>query len=305
MLATAPQVRPESRSRPVEILEAATLDGLQNPAGMLKLFSPWRKLIVPPSGKASTWQDVYTFWFGEISAPAANYNLMFGCGPKVDQVMRQVFEPLWKEALDGGLKDWEEQPKSLVAKVLLTDQFPRHMFRGTPDAYRSDELARRLADRCVELLGQGAKFHVEELLIIAFAWLHDERVETVQLFQDWVETLAEKLKGTSYPRRMWVHHNAGKAHVTTVARFGRYPHRNRILGRPSTVDEEAHMKAEAEGWEKDQSAEGRGGTKLYARGVRDHSFKAAKELWGDGHYEAATAAFFGAFLKANGYTGGL
>jgi uncharacterized protein (DUF924 family) len=219
-----------------------------------------------PVGEATGWQDIYTTWFGRGDRPLANYRFWFGAPPQVDARIRRAYEPLWREATAGRLTDWEEDPRACLAQLILVDQFSRNMFRGTPDAFRHDALAVHLANRCLEHLSRGADYHLEEVLIMAWPWLHSESLELVLRAQRWVYGLGELVRGTPYHFRLVMHQFGFDRHVRCLQRFGRYPHRNALLGRLSTPGELAYLAQEAEMWERDQATRERGGTLGYRLG---------------------------------------
>lgn len=136
---------------------------------------------------------------------------------------------LWQTAAGGELASWEESDDGALALVIVLDQFPRNMFRGHPGTYASDALARDVARRAIDR-GVDARIdpHLREFLYLPF--MHSEeladQIRCIELSRQ--AGHAENLK--------WAEHHAG-----IIRRFGRFPHRNVILGRETTPDERAFL----------------------------------------------------------------
>jgi uncharacterized protein (DUF924 family) len=146
-----------------------------------------------------------------------------------DAEIRRRFLALWHKAVAGELAAWEASDDGALALVILLDQFPRNMFRGTPQAFASDALARDVARRAIE---RGADRRIEPALLefLYMPFMHSEHLadqeHCVALFERAGD--AESLK---YARD----------HADIIRRFGRFPHRNSILGRETLPDEQAFL----------------------------------------------------------------
>lgn len=146
-----------------------------------------------------------------------------------DQACRDRFMATYRAAARGDLNEWELTPDGALAVVLLLDQFPRNMFRGTRDVYKTDPAALLVADRAIE---RGYDKRVEPALRRFFylPFMHSESLRhqdrSVAFNEDLGE--ADSIK--------WARH-----HRDIVARFGRFPHRNAILGRETTPEEAAFL----------------------------------------------------------------
>lgn len=146
-----------------------------------------------------------------------------------DAEVRRRFLALWQKAAAGDLAAWEASDEGALALVIVLDQFPRNMFRGTPEAFASDALARDVARRAID---RGADHRVDPVLLefLYVPFMHSEhlsdQLHCVALFQSSPNT--ENLK---YARE----------HADIIHRFGRFPHRNRLLGRESTEEEQAFL----------------------------------------------------------------
>jgi uncharacterized protein (DUF924 family) len=171
--------------------------------------------------------DVLHFWFEEL-----NQQDWFGSSARVDQICRARFGDIYA-ALKADPPDPERaDARTLLAAVLVFDQFPRNIFRKTPDAYATDATALALARHAVES-GKDQSLPQMQRHFIYMPFMHSEDVnaqaESVRLF-----TALGIPEGLKYARH---HHDV-------VARFGRFPHRNSILGRRSTPAELEFLKTE-------------------------------------------------------------
>lgn len=148
-----------------------------------------------------------------------------------DANIKLRFLSLWQKAVAGELASWEETDDGALALVIVLDQFPRNMFRGTRQAFASDALARDVAHRAIE---RGADRRIDPILLefLYMPFMHSEhlpdQLHCIALFQN--TDNAENLK---YARE----------HADIIRRFGRFPHRNRLLGRDTTEDEQAFLDA--------------------------------------------------------------
>ncbi|KAF0862428.1 DUF924 family protein [Pseudomonas sp. LD120] len=190
------------------------------------------------------WQPLLDWWFGTAEKPAeivaAKSGLWFGKQDSQDLEARQRFGGLVEQALAGGLTEWAQSPQGWLALVLLLDQLPRMIYRDTPKAFSGDSRAQALVaqgiaadfDRRLPAMRRCFIYlvfeHCEHLAVqnegvSRFAALHDE-----QPAQD-RPVFANQL---DYAER----------HQKIIARFGRFPHRNDILGRASTAEERAFLR---------------------------------------------------------------
>jgi uncharacterized protein (DUF924 family) len=184
---------------------------------------------------AASWQEVLEFWFGapgspEFGRPRAAW---FVKSAEFDALIRDRFLATHEAAAAGALDAWSTGPLGALALAVALDQFPRNMFRGTPRAFAAD--ARALA------VARGAVARgFDEVLLPVQRWFvylpyeHAEELaaqrESLRLF----ERLAVDAAGAgtlTYAMR----------HYAVIERFGRFPHRNAILGRASTPEELAFL----------------------------------------------------------------
>jgi uncharacterized protein (DUF924 family) len=146
-----------------------------------------------------------------------------------DAEVRRRFFDLWQRAAAGELSSWETSDDGALALVIVLDQFPRNMFRGDIRTYASDRLAREVAHRAID---RGVDARIDPALreFLYLPLMHSEhladQLRCIELSRAAGHT--ESLK--------WAEH-----HADIIRRFGRFPHRNRLLGRTTTLDEQAFL----------------------------------------------------------------
>ena len=177
-------------------------------------------------------QAVLDFWFLPPDNPGYGQARAqwFRKDDAFDARIAELFGALIAAALDGGLRDWEATPHGALARIIVLDQFTRNVHRGTPRAFAGDEQALALA---VSLTQDGLDQQLPPMLR-AFAYLPFEHAEdlamqarAVDLFQRLSQPQPGFESMLDYAQR----------HQEVIARFGRFPHRNAILGRASTPEE--------------------------------------------------------------------
>ena len=176
--------------------------------------------------RLTTIDEVVGFWI------EAGPDRWFSKDESFDEACRQRFLATYEAAARGDLAQWELEPRGALALLILLDQFPRNMFRGTRRAYATDPAAVLLAERAIE---RGFDTAVEPELRRFFylPFMHSEELRD----QERSVALNTALGGDDVIE--WAHH-----HRDIVARFGRFPHRNAILGRDSTGEERTYLAEE-------------------------------------------------------------
>lgn len=178
---------------------------------------------------------ILDFWFGtEADAiPGHGKTLWFVKDAATDATIRAQFLPGYELAVAGELDAWRDTAKGGLALVILLDQFPRNMFRGEPRAFASDGLAREVASESIE---RGFDLMLEPVER-AFMYLPFEHSET----------LGDQQRSLDLFTALSQHHGLhemvryAQLHYEVIERFGRFPHRNAILGRESTAAEQAFL----------------------------------------------------------------
>ena len=158
----------------------------------------------------------------------------FAADAAFDRAIQDRFEEAHLLAAKGGLAGWEETAQGALALLLLTDQFPRNIYRNSAHAFATDPLARAVADRA---LARGFDVQTEAALRMFFylPFEHDEDAQS----QARSLALFEKLAAETGDHVIL---DYARLHRDLIARFGRFPHRNEILGRRSTEEELAFLK---------------------------------------------------------------
>jgi uncharacterized protein (DUF924 family) len=172
-------------------------------------------------------QQLLDFWFGQ------NRKAWFEKNSAFDEEIRARFLALYEQAVAGGLADWQQAPKSCLALVILLDQLPRNMFRGTARAFTADPLALAAARIIVER-GWDRDMTEDERTFAYLPFEHSESLED----QEKSLRLFEGNANYEWARRHW----------EIIRRFGRFPHRNAVLGRASTAEEIKFLKQPGSGF---------------------------------------------------------
>jgi uncharacterized protein (DUF924 family) len=179
--------------------------------------------------------DILDFWFGAPDDPdyGKTRPLWFTKSDATDQLVRDRFGDTVEAALASEIDDWALTPRGALASIIVLDQFPRNIYRNTPRSFDGDGQALRLASNLVDRNDDRLLAPVERW----FAYMpfeHSEflndQFESVRLF----EQLAQD--GLQEPLSWAI------KHFDVIKRFGRFPHRNAILGRESTADEIEFLK---------------------------------------------------------------
>jgi uncharacterized protein (DUF924 family) len=169
--------------------------------------------------------EVLTFW---RSAGAENW---FNKHDAFDGEIKARFGAHWNAAARGQLAGWEETPEGALALVIVLDQFPRNMFRGLARSYEADPLARAVADRAI-IRGFDRSIHGPERRFLYMPFMHSEQLAD----QEHSVALARAYGDDDFIRH-------AQQHADIIRRFGRFPHRNVIVGRATTVEEQAFLDA--------------------------------------------------------------
>jgi uncharacterized protein (DUF924 family) len=193
--------------------------------------------------------EVRRFWFGKLplkpEGVQARLELWFGSGLKeaqqrTDELIRSRFASLIERAAAGELAAWADSPRRRLSLILLLDQFPRQVYRGTGRAFAADRDALALTLSGMQAAADAALTPVERIFFympLQHAELPEAQDEAVAAYRrllneapaDLEELFASSLK-------------YAELHRSIVARFGRFPHRNRVLGRISTTEEQNYLR---------------------------------------------------------------
>jgi uncharacterized protein (DUF924 family) len=168
-------------------------------------------------------EEILAFW--REAGPARWYKR----DAAFDAAIRSRFLGLWQKAAAGGLSSWETSDDGALALVIVLDQFPRNMFRDDIRTYSSDALAREVAGRAI---ARGADQRVDEALLefLYLPFMHSEHPADQQ-------RCVELFRNAGNPENL----RYAEDHADIIRRFGRFPHRNRIVGRTTTSEEQAFL----------------------------------------------------------------
>ncbi len=171
-------------------------------------------------------EEIVHFW------TAAGYEKWFGKDDAFDAEIHTRFGALVDQAADGGLRDWESDATGALALLILLDQFPRNLFRGSPRAFATDAAARDVADR---VIAKGFDHQVDPKLrgFFYLPFMHSEELAD----QDRCLALYEAVNDENGVKYAIIHRDI-------IAKFGRFPHRNPALGRAMTAEEEEFLKGD-------------------------------------------------------------
>lgn len=174
---------------------------------------------------------VLDFWFGREDEPGYGEfrEAWFRKDEAFDDEVRERFGDLYEEAASGALDGWRDDARSCLALVILLDQFPRNMFRGDPKTHATDGKALEISKYAVDrALDRELPAFQRQFLYMPF--MHSEDLEDQRRSVELFEVLAGGPDSADEP-------SYAVRHMEIVKRFGRFPHRNEILGRPTTPEE--------------------------------------------------------------------
>ncbi len=188
-------------------------------------------------------ESILGFWFGasvdDAEVAQEKGRMWWSKNEAVDEEIRRRFEACTAAALHGALDEWAATPRGVLALVLLTDQFPRNMYRGQPASFAFDAIALRWALHGLER-GMDSLLRPIERVFLYLPFEHSESIAD----QRRSVLLYEQLLRDVPPQHESTFSGFGQfaiRHRDIIARFGRFPHRNAILGRASTGKEIAFL----------------------------------------------------------------
>jgi len=172
--------------------------------------------------------DVLDFWFSQ------DRKAWFEKNPAFDEQIRGRFLALVEQALRGELNLWRSEPSGFLALVILLDQFPRNIFRGSARAFAGDQLARDAA-RIILDNGWDKSMAPDERMFVYLPFEHSESLADQERCLALMKEISAFPETADLPK--WA-----EAHLAIIRRFGRFPHRNAALGRESTPEEITFLK---------------------------------------------------------------
>jgi uncharacterized protein (DUF924 family) len=186
--------------------------------------------------------DILLFWLGDLSEnpfPTNKFGLWFANDPELDARIRDTFGDDIEAAARGDYDDWKGTPRGRLAMLILLDQFTRNVFRGTADAFKYDPIALEIALEGIEAGDDQALLRIERLFVylpLEHAEDRELQARSVALFEALAAEAPESEQGAY---KEFLRHAV--LHREIIDAYGRFPHRNEILGRASTQEEIAYL----------------------------------------------------------------
>jgi uncharacterized protein (DUF924 family) len=195
-------------------------------------------------------RQVRDFWFGKLPLTAQaltqRVELWFPSEEnpeelkKLDGMIRTRFGPMVLRATRGDLASWADSPRRCLSLIILLDQFPRHMFRGAARAFATDEQALAATLSGMQCAADGALDVVERIFFympLQHAEVREVQDESVAAYRRLLTEAPQELHGIFAESLQ-----SAEQHHSIIERFGRFPHRNRVLARTNTPEEEAWLR---------------------------------------------------------------
>ncbi len=190
---------------------------------------------------------VLDYWFGDLDHTPRYFSernrLWFGGGEEVDGYIRRTFEADVDSAVAGRLRSWAETPRGSLALIVLLDQFSLNLYREQPRSYEQSALAIPIAERLIDG-GLSWTLTPAERLFVYLPLEHSEKLEHQERSVALFEELAGGAPAALRPA-LRGHLDYAVRHWRVVRRFGRFPDRNEVFGRPSTPEELAFLASDA------------------------------------------------------------
>ena len=181
-------------------------------------------------------KKILDYWFSDKKI---NFNKWFKKGHQYDDEIKENFSGILKEAEKGNLLEWLGTKQGYIAHIILMDQFSRHIYRGTPAAYKNDYKTMLFMEMALDR-------YIDDLSAVEkmFVLMPYQHMENLEYQQKGIEILTNLVKKEKDPKEKNILKTAlfhQKGHYKTLKIFGRFPKRNYILGRLSTEEEIDYM----------------------------------------------------------------
>lgn len=184
-------------------------------------------------------QDILKFWFGNLESdqPAGEEisKRWWKKDPDFDKEIESRFKDDILKAASGEYQEWESTAEGRLALIILLDQFTRNVFRNTPQAWAYDEIALKHCLTAIEQ-GQDRELHTTYASFLYMPLMHAENMQAQDESLKQFQALSERC-GEAFKKGIEGSLSSAKHHYSIVERFGRYPHRNAVIGRESTAEE--------------------------------------------------------------------
>jgi uncharacterized protein (DUF924 family) len=188
-------------------------------------------------------EEIIEYWLGPMDTSPSDFKKIeekwYTGSNAVDNEIRELFGHMLSHAESGSLENWKDSDSGSLALVILLDQFSRNLYRGSPAVYKNDSAALSVALSLIES-GRYKSLSIPARILLYHPLLHAEN----ESHQEQVVALYEELltsAGADWQDCITSHLSFARNHCAIVMQFGRFPHRNAILGRASTDEELTHM----------------------------------------------------------------
>lgn len=180
-------------------------------------------------------QDILDFWFGMTDNPEYGKprKFWFAKSEGFDEEVKSRFLATYEQAARGELDHWQASPQGSLALIILLDQFPRNMFRNQAQAFATDSKALAIAEQAIKQ-GFDRQLLPIQRWFVYIPFEHSENLENQRYCLELFSNLQDDPDSASAISYAQLHYNV-------IERFGRFPHRNVILGRESTPEEEIFL----------------------------------------------------------------
>ena len=179
---------------------------------------------------------ILDFWFVESSPEE-----LFKRSEDFDQKIRNRFMSDYEKVIDNQYEDWQDDPESCVALIILLDQFSRNLFRDDKQAFAQDYKARLITNEAVDR-GYLEDINLDQKHFMLLPLLHSENISDHVYAQNLCDAYLKNHSQFIDIKKAW------DDHTYAIKKFGRYPHRNKILGRTSTPEEELFLQKPNSSW---------------------------------------------------------
>tara|TARA_Y100001970_G_scaffold170752_1_gene208704 strand:+ start:7641 stop:8201 length:561 start_codon:yes stop_codon:yes gene_type:complete len=179
---------------------------------------------------------ILDFWFIQSSEED-----WFKKDDKYDQKIKKLFFEDLKKAINNEYDDWQDKPEECLALVILLDQFSRNLFRNTSAAFAQDYKTRLIVNEAVDR-GYLEELDQNKIHFLLMPLIHSEDISDHIFGHKLIDTYLKSFQHYEKIKKAWTDH------TIPIKKFGRYPHRNKILNRRSTLDEEEFLKQPNSSW---------------------------------------------------------
>ena len=181
-------------------------------------------------------QAILDFWFKETPS-----EMRFKKDEKFDQKIKENFLKDYELACQNEYDDWQDNPMSCLALVILFDQFSRNMFRGDKKSFEQDHKTRLIVNDAV-YSGYLEAMNVNQRFFMLLPLIHSEEISDHEMAYYLLNKYLREHEGYNKIKKFW------QDHTKAIRQFHRYPHRNKILGRESTGEEIEFLKSPDSSW---------------------------------------------------------